>query len=271
MKTVLLVGAIVVGGAAVGVGLERAGFFSPIGEPVVEVSFDEAVYYACPGGDELGTFLSGDRVWITGRSLDGAMLEVRAPFNTSLRVWVLAGEVDADGSLEGLSVADCGVPETTTTTEGPDESSTTSTEASTSTTSTTEVPTSTTTTTEPPPADTQGPVISVFQSSPDDIWENGGYGGCPTQPQTADVGGFASDPSGIQSVWIDWSVGSSSGTVAAPEIAENFFFAQIGPFADTTVNADTPVYLQMTAYDNHGNQTVVSSSSELTLHNCVVG
>jgi hypothetical protein len=234
MKFALVFGAILLGGAAVGVVVERTGLYSPLGEPVVAGSVEEVPFHLCPGDGVVGVFHGGDRVLITGRSGDGGWLEVRAPFDTGTRVWVETEFVIPDSDVSGVPTSTCEEPvvaapaSTTTTTEPPSTTTTTTTEPppTTTTTTTQPPPTTTTTTTEPPPpppppADTEGPTISFFQANEDEIWENASYGNCnSSQPRTVQVGAVVVDESGIDSVRVHWGVGTSFGSTAAVELAE---------------------------------------------------
>lgn len=281
MKVAVIIGSIVIGGAAIGVGLERAGMLSPIGEPRAAPGFNEVSYSVCPGENELGTFHGGDRVYITGINTAGDWLEVRAPFDTDERVWVATDQVVEDSPLDGLPHVDCelpvaAAPETTTTTTTTEPSTTTAgsttTEAPT-TTGTTEAPTTTGTTEPPPPpppSDTEGPRINFFQADEDEIWENGLP--CVGQQMTVQVGGVVvDDGSDVDAVWIDWEVGTSQGTAPALELADHVYFAEIGPFPDSTVTGgDAWISLSLFAYDTHQNESSVTSDSLVVLRNCVI-
>lgn len=268
--------AVVIGGAAVGVAVERTGLLSPVGEPA-EVSgrFDVA-YVPCPGMDPLGFFHGGDRVFVTGRTADGAWLEVRAPFDVMNRVWIEASYATPDSDVSVLPVAECGLDLTaagSSTTTSTSTTSATST-SSTSTTTTRPATTTTGTTAPPPPSDTEGPTIAVFQSDEDQLWEDGAP--CVAQPRTMLVGGYAEDPSGIDSVWIDWSVGNESGTTPALLVNPDFpgfYFAEVGPFPTTTLDdGSESIWLQMSAYDASParNETVETSTSFTVLNDCTV-
>ena len=104
----------------------------------------------------VGLLARGDRVVATGRSDDGAWLEIRSPLLVTARAWVPAAAFTGDpltGDVDDLPVQDCG-PAITTTTLAPEttttESTTTSTSSTTSTTSTTSTPLPPETTTVPP-------------------------------------------------------------------------------------------------------------------------
>jgi hypothetical protein len=233
----------------------------------------------------MGFFHGGDRVLVTGRSVNGEWLEVRAPYDVGARVWVEAHFVTEDASLEGVPEATCTkapvaisttttttppLPETTSSSTSPPASS--STTEPTATTGTTEPPPTTGTTEPPPPADTEGPIINFFQADESDVWEDGVY--CAAQLHTMQVGGVVSDASGVQSVWISWDVGLARGTRIAVEISENVYFATIGPFPDSTITgADAAIWLEIKAYDDtpEQNRTTVSSTSFTVLHDCVIG
>jgi hypothetical protein len=299
MKTALLVGAIVIGGAGAGFAVERTGLISPVSETSYVATLDEVPYFECPEEVVLGDLYRGDRVFVTGRSADGEWVEIRAPYDTESRVWVDAGWLTPDSSLQAVPGVDCelseldaaGEPIAVTTTTRPSSStsgvgSTSSTSSATGTTATTSPPSSTTTsttastttssttTTTTVPADQQGPLIQSFQSTESDLWENANYGGCLTQQQTAQVSAVVSDPSGVASAQLIWNVGSSSGTVGMTEIAANVWSVTIGPFSDSTLSgSNAPIALQMTAFDTLSNSSSVSSGNQIPplLHDCVIG
>jgi len=146
----------------------------------------------------------------------------------------------------------------------------TTTAATTTTTSTT----TTTTSTTAPPADQEGPTVILFQSTEDELWEDANYGGCPSQQRTAVVSAAVFDPSGISSVQLSWSVGSSSGIVEMLESASDIYSVTIGLFpANTISGADAPILLTLTARDTLFNPTAVSSGTRIPplLHDCVIG
>jgi len=284
VKFAAIIGSIVIGGAAIGIGLERAELFSPIGEPQAAAGFNEVSYSLCPGVSELGTFHGGDRVFITGINDDGAWLEVRAPFDTDARVWVETDQIIEDSSLEDLPLVDCDlavatgpeVSDTTTTTTAEPSTTTvgsTTTIAAPPTTDTTEAPPTTETTEPPPPpppSDDEGPRIDFFQADEDEIWEDGPS--CAGQQMTVQVGGVVvDDGSDVDAVWIDWEVGLSFGTAPALELAAHVYFAEIGPFPDSTITgADASISLSLFAYDIHQNESSVTSDSLVVLRDCVI-
>ncbi len=270
------------GGVGVGAALERADLTSPIPESVVDPPLYEAPYYSCPGESEIGTFHSGDRVFITGKTFDESLVEVRAPFDPSVRVWVWARHAVPDRDLADVPAKACddrrdpagSATTTTTTTEPP--TTTTTTEPPTTTTepptTTTEPPTTTTepptTTTEPP--DTTGPEISAFQATEADIWEAGAP--CALQPQMSTVGAVISDPSGISEVTLFWAVGGAAGAFDVPVIAAPVYGVDIGPFDTTTLGgvAQDTAFLQLVAVDGASNVSSVTSVDLVTLHDCVI-
>ncbi len=294
MKLALLAGAIVVGGFAAGVAVERVGLVSPVSETAVIATLDEVPYHDCPDEPPIGELRRGDRVFVTGRTADGAWAEIRAPYDTASRVWLRSRWMVTDEDLLAVGVA---VPvciyndkepadegPTTTTTTPPSSttsvvgstsstSSTTSSGTSATSTTTSSTATTSTSTTTTLPADQEGPVIGLFQSTESDLWENGVY--CGAQQQTAAISAVVSDPSGVASVQLTWSVGSSSGMIVVPRIADpGIYSVTIGPFADTTLSGgNAPIALQMTALDTLSNSTSVSSGNDIppVLHDCVDG
>ena len=286
MRSTVAALAIVFGGAAVGVAVERAGVLSPVGEPTAVAGLFEVEFSPCPGLDSLGSFHGGDRVFVTGRTDSSDWLEVRAPFDVATRVWIEASYATSDSDVSVLPVVECALglsvaaPSATSTssTSTTSASSTSTTFTSSTTTTTTTLPAPTTTETTqppPPPTDTDGPTIAVFQADEDELWEDATP--CAAQPRTMLVGGFVEDPSGVDSVWIDWSVASESGTTPALLVNPDFpgfFFAEVGPFPTSTLDSGSaPIWLQMTAYDASPahNESIVTSTSFTVLTNCTVG
>lgn len=289
VKAALFVGAaVIVGGAAVGVAADQTGALSPLPEPSVSAHLDEVPYLECPDGDRLGELHRGDRVFATGRTDDLAWLEVRAPYDVATGVWVEAAWLTPDADLDALPVVSCQTDTapapTTTTTTRPLAPSTTLAGATTSTTigptSTTNAPTSTTnaptttsttatTTTTTTVPDTTGPTISNLASEEAQIWEEANYGGCPTQVHTTIISASVSDPSGVGTVILGWEVGSASGSTPMGHVG-SIYTAELGPFDDTTVSADEPIYLSVTAHDTVGNPTMVDSIDLVVLRNCTI-
>ena len=292
MKAALLVGAIVIGGVATGFALERAGAVSLVTEGSVVAHLDEVPYSTCPDEPALGTLHRGDRVFVTGRTADGAWSEIRAPYHTDSRVWVLSQWLFPDTELVAAAIVIplCtgddepanGVHDSTTTTSLPDDaptpsSSTSSTTTSTSSTSTsttsssTTTSSTTTTTSTTLPADSEGPTINFFQSSEADVWENGVY--CGAQQQTTAVSAVVFDPSGVTSVQLSWTVGTSSGSVGMSPIAQDVYSVTIGPFDEDTVSGgNASISLMLTATDAHANEASSTSGTRIPplLHDCVV-
>lgn len=122
----------------------------------------------------------------------------------------------------------------------------------------------TTTTTAP---DTTGPTIGTISAGPGLIRENDGEGCVPT---TSTVSVSVSDPSGVTSVTLSWSVGASSGSKAMS--GTGTYSASVGPFTGSTIGPSpgtAAVALTVTAKDGAGNTSPPKSSSGvLTLENC---
>ncbi|MCP3936277.1 MAG: hypothetical protein GY708_13005 [Actinomycetia bacterium] len=283
MRFAVVIASIALGGVAIGVAVERSGLYSPIGEPLRVAAMYEVPFYACPGDDTVGALHGGDRVYITGKSADEQLLAVRAPNDVDQTVWVEARHVVADAALDSLPVTACAdrMPtEPSTAGEGSggqqeDETAATPTMSPPPVTEPTPTPSPTNDVPPPtsvlPPSDEEGPLITLFQANRDGVWEDAIYGGCATEAHVAKVGAAVSDPSGVLSVWIDWSVGTSTGTVAATEIADSVYSAEIGPFPDTTLTAGTAaIELQIAAYDTYSNETIASSSDLIVLHDCAI-
>lgn len=137
------------GGALAGVGLERAGVVSPIAEDdeapaEVAIGGDRVPVLDCPDGVVVAGLAAGDRVLATGRSDDGAWIEIRSPVDLEARAWVSAPALRGDEDLSELSERECDRPPGATTTTSSTTTSTSTTSTS-STTSTTAPPQTTTT------------------------------------------------------------------------------------------------------------------------------
>lgn len=191
---------------------------------------------------------------------------------------------------------------TTTTTSAPD-SSTTTTEAGASTTTTTaggqqaapttrpgvtitpgqppvtvaptSPPATASPTTSPPTTapDTTGPSIGGLSRSPSAIWENDGLGiTCsPPKPRTSQVTATVSDPSGVASVVVYYSVAGKNGTVtrqAAMSLSGGTYRATVGSYPAGTIADGTTQVVGWTvvATDGKGNQRAAAANATITLH-----
>jgi hypothetical protein len=268
----LLAVAALLGGAAAGVGLERAGVLSPLDEPeaAAEVRRDVVDVLDCPEGTVVAALTTGDRIVATGRSDDGAWIEIRSPLGLDDRVWLPAATVAPDGERSALD----DLPE-----RGCDQvrPSTTTTSTSTSTTSTT-VPETTTTTTEPPvattttrpprttttattlPPDVTPPVLGTVQRTPLLVFDEGIN--CPangtTSRSTVTVTALDDRPGVTVTMTyaFDGFNGPVSGSLTNPTQQGSTFSGVFGPFpAQTAKNgAVTNVPITIIATDAAGNQ-----------------
>ncbi len=298
-KLFLLVAAIVAAAIATGIVLERTGAVDVMAEHEIDATFDAVPYSICPTEARLGDFHRGDRVYLTGRSSDGSWVEVRAPFDTSSRVWLEAQWITTDHSIDQLPSAECtglndnavepiedATPSPTSESPTPSVPSSDATTTSPSTsTAGTAAPTTTPATSPtnvPPPngtpappttttPDTTGPSIDLLHAEPTDIWEDANYGGCPTQPHVTTISVTVVDPSGVASVSLRSDTGSGERTIPMSSSGSNSYSATLGPYTDDEVTADRPVSLVVTALDTRSNSAVSSSSNSLILHNCAIG
>jgi hypothetical protein len=231
-------------------------------------------------------------VYLTGRTEDGAWLELRAPSDPGARVWVEAAVVDPDGGVDDLEVHDCDLagqqlarpgqttttvtsttlPGETTTTEPGD--TTTTTEPTTSTTKPTTTTTKpTTTTTEP---DTKAPSVSGLAADINDIYTSDGNCG-PTAHSTP-VSATVLDNKGLASVTLSWSFPGKNGTVSGSKpmtLSGGKYRATFGPFPYGTiaVNGHPNVAWKVRAVDTSGNvqETTVSVSEQVTVWDSCFG
>lgn len=236
-------GAITAGALATGVALGVTDTVSVLPEGTVETGDALAGLRPCPDLEPVATLTGGDRVFLTGRSEDGAWLQLRSPYDADDRLWIDAALVTGDEEVDGLPVASCGDVElvltlpdgsevvvTTTTTTTPGETTTTTEPGETTTTAstvpgqttqptqpgvtttappaTTTPPPTTTTTTDPP--DDTPPAISNFQRSLAAINEiNGEF--C-TPPSTTNVSVTVTDGSSVTQVSVRYRITNAAGT-----------------------------------------------------------
>jgi hypothetical protein len=258
----------VVAGVGTGVGLWEAALDTGPPTQVVEVRRNRVPTARCPGGPFAGALHGGDRVFATARDASRGWLELRDPRDPNARLWVEARYVEPDGDTADLEVASCEprgevtfAQSTTTTTppgddrdddgddgDDPDDGET--------------------------DGDTTGPAITAVGANPTQIWERnlaGNPGSCNNDPSLAvqaTVSAQVSDPSGVASVTMSWSVGTTSGS--KPMTGGGASSAILGPFPDTTISgAPASIAVTITARDSVGNTRTASTS--VVLHDCVFG
>lgn len=280
--------------AGVGVWLGASGTISLVGDragaeaPVLPTSSGTVSYVACPGEQPIGELRSGDRVFLTGRDASGEWVEVRAPEDVAIPVWVRAEVVDPDGDAD-LPEVDCELTEAalgaTTTTTAPDEESvpdetTTTTVAEdeepgdgepTPTTAPTTAPPVTTPTSQPgppPPTSTTQPppppVIGTINRSHTEIYEADPPGSCYSAlnaPVSALVS--AAIPNAT-SATLSWSIDGQPGSTSMQRSGSTFS-ARFGEFGPSTVNSTVTVTVTVTATGPGGTDT---RSTSIRLHNC---
>ena len=258
------------GGAAVGVALDQGGAFGGDGETTV-VALDAVNVTDCPAGAVLGQLHRGDRVFATGRDQDGDWIEIRDPAALANRIWIDAPYLVPDSDLARLPVHDCATTTTTPADAAPaDPGATTTTTAGGSTGTT---PGGGGSTPPPAPSDTTGPTITGAAAVFPAIWEASVpapatcAGGQPTK---SIVSAAASDPSGIASVTMSWSVEATSGSKAMTSSNGANFNTVLGTFPQTTIaGASAPISVTITARDSVGNSRTANLT--VTLNNCTTG
>ena len=244
--------------------------------------------FDCPdlGGAAIGAALGGDRVWVTGRSGDWAI--IRLTDGTGRPAWIPLADVQIDGDVAALPEVECTPPEavpsaTSTSAAGTEPGATTSTLATTTSSSTSTISTTSTTapgsttvapTTNPPTTppttapDGQPPVISVSpgQSS---FYDVNGDPGCVDQLL---VSVSASDPSGatVTGVVARWTGQAGPAEVALVASGGQW---RLEVFSNPPAVSAT-VTLTATAVDGRGNSG--TGTAQVTLLNaasngCVVG
>jgi hypothetical protein len=280
----ILAVAALLGGAAAGVGLERAGVLSPLDEPeaAAAVRSDVVDVLDCPDGTVVAALTRGDRIVATGRTDDGAWIEIRSPLGLDDRVWLPAATVAPDSArstLDDLPERECDQVRPSTTTTSTSSTSTTSTTVpETTTTTAAEVPPETTpttarprptTTTTPLPPDTTPPVLGTISRTQVLVNDEGPT--CPSNPNlptTSTVTVNASDdrPGVVVTMTYDFDGRTAhfSGSLTNPTQQGSSFSAVFGPFPDNTAKAGaaTNVPITVIARDAAGNQTQGSTFVE---------
>jgi hypothetical protein len=122
----------------------------------------------------------------------------------------------------------------------------------------------------PVPPDETGPSISGLSANPEEIWELWtrvtAPDPCRSQPRTSTITVQVTDPSGIGSVTVAWSVEAVKGSKPM-SLSDSAWSADIGPFDDKTVEAGSAlVEITVTATDKPGNSSTAKTS--ITLHDC---
>lgn len=262
----------------------------------VEATRTRVAFTACPGGGPIGAFLDGDRVLATGRSDDGAWIEVRSPAEADDPAWIPATAVRPDGSFDDLPASGCDTetpledtrddapngPTPTTTTmlpapppagEDPQRVATDPADDTSTGEATPDDGPSDEATDEPAdePTDESAPEIGAASADPGVIWEDGPV--CDGKPRTASVSAEISDDTGVGSATLTWSVGNEEGEIAM-ERSGATWSATVGAFAEDTIRYGTsePVVLTISATDEAGNTSSRrADEGTLELRDCTFG
>ena len=108
--------------------------------------------------------------------------------------------------------------------------------------------------------DREGPQIPAY-SAPPEIWEEGSGPPCTISERQATIAAIVIDPSGIESVRLDWKVNNTFGTEQMALSGADNYVAVVGPFpAGTVQEPNQQLGFQITARDRAGNQSVQLSS-----------
>jgi hypothetical protein len=243
--TLLATGAVHVGGG------NAAPAASPVGLQLV----------ACPdAGPVIGSIPRGEKVLVTGRSADGAWLQVFYPGPAFDRAWTKAGPLQLEADANTLPVASCEAPATPTPrpTPGASTAVAASPEASPSVEPSPSPAVSQAPSPSPSPSPSPGtspipspsptpkptpnapPVIAALTASTKTLsFDQGAY--CPTAPKTVTFTVKASDAGGIATATLYWKKpGAASYTPAPMSLAGGS--AQNGTWTatlDTTANGIT--------------------------------
>ena len=291
-----IAGAVTAGALATGVALGATDTVSLVAEGTVETGDDFAGLRPCPGLDPVAALTGGDRVFLTGRSDDGAWLQLRSPFDEDDRLWIDAALVTGDDSVEGLPVAGCGdvelaitlpdgseviVTPSTTTTTVPGETTTTTEPGETTTTGAT-VPGQTTTppvaTTQPPVATTAppqtttttttipAPTIGTITRTPNSIIER--WDVAPNTCAGPKTSTISAPVSGATTVTMSWNVGPQPRSKPMT-IQGGTASANLGSFNETVApNVNTTITVTITATGLGGQTT---RQTTVLLEDCPFG
>lgn len=121
-----------------------------------------------------------------------------------------------------------------------------------------------TTTTTPSAPDTLGPVITGLVAEPSEISEQAAGASC-SRPTTSMVSVQVADPSGVRSVSLRWSVGTTASQ--EPMAASGATWtADLGPFGTATLSRDGRISVVVSATDGAGNSS--EAKTFLTLYDC---
>lgn len=237
-----------------------------------------ASVWDCPESQILDDYSPGSRIYATGRTEDSAWVQVRDLSSPDRSVWIHAADVDLDGDIAGLPVAECPqaegeivVASTTTTTTISEGSTTTTLPPSTTTTrqsttttrpSTTTTGPPTTTTTAPP--DTTAPQFSQPSAKPTEIWEEFSNL-CTGSARQSTISAVVTDNVAVSSVTASWTIGGSPTTVNMAKSGDSYS-TTFGPFAYGTVPSTPPSVIEVTITATDGNGNTQTASTKVTVH-----
>jgi hypothetical protein len=98
--------------------------------------------------------------------------------------------------------------------------------------------------------------------NPNDIWETGAKGSCASQTKVTVT---VTDPAGVESVTLYWTVGGATSSIVMTPMAGDSYEAVLGAFKAGTVGTDgASIPLTATAIDKGGRSA--SSTSNVFLH-----
>lgn len=110
-----------------------------------------------------------------------------------------------------------------------------------------------------PPPDTTPPTISGLGANPAKIWVSG----CSGKPQSTTLNAQVSDPDGVQSVVVSWSLGGQSGQIGMGPAGGNLYQASIGGF-----NIFGTLSFNVSATDSNNNSSQAGPAS-VTVAPCI--
>jgi hypothetical protein len=162
----------------------------------------------CPGsGSVVAVARPGDQMLVTGRSADGAWLQVYVPGPAGNDGWVPAATVNLLADSSALPIADCAVAAATAT-PGPTAAPATATPTAIATATSTAKPTPSPTPT-PTATPNVGPLLASLKASRGTIYADR-PGHCEGDPASLSISVTATDADGVASATLYWKPAGSS-------------------------------------------------------------
>ena len=250
-------------GAGAGVALAAGGAIDLLPESRAAASRVGAPYHLCPGEAVVGYRHAGDRVLATARSADGKWVEIRSSADLGARVWMAADDIVPDGPLDDLPERECASllePKLVEATPLADEPEAEEDEPKADPTPSAD-PGEDSATDEQ--ADSTGPSITEMSVNPKHIYEHSPNAGSCDDQNVSTIKARVTDPSGVGSVRLRWSVAGESGSKAMTRTG-TIYSGTVGPFDPGTVpSSGANVRIRILAVDDEGNQRTARTTVRL--------